>query len=127
MPEPVVNEPKVVSQPKVWSDAPIIEEYESDSDDEHVSLPTKENRKHLVLLLLILMSHKALENNWIVDSRCSRHMTGTRPTFAKYQDKNEALLHLEDSKDYITDVDKKNKNSRIRDMIEIPWSKGIKR
>ncbi|GJT37406.1 hypothetical protein Tco_0937271 [Tanacetum coccineum] len=42
MPEPVVNEPKVVSQPKVWSDAPIIEEYESDSDDEHVSLPTKE-------------------------------------------------------------------------------------
>ncbi|GJR54718.1 ribonuclease H-like domain-containing protein [Tanacetum coccineum] len=40
--EPVVNEPKVVSQPKVWSDAPIIEEYESDSEDEHVSLPTKE-------------------------------------------------------------------------------------
>ncbi|GJW91029.1 hypothetical protein Tco_0168582 [Tanacetum coccineum] len=38
----VVNEPKVVSQPKVWSDAPIIEEYESDSDDEHVSLPIKE-------------------------------------------------------------------------------------
>ncbi|GJS23168.1 putative ribonuclease H-like domain-containing protein [Tanacetum coccineum] len=26
MPEPVVNEPKVVSQPKVWSHAPIIEE-----------------------------------------------------------------------------------------------------
>ncbi|GKA01961.1 hypothetical protein Tco_0674626 [Tanacetum coccineum] len=42
MPEPVVNESNVVSQPKVWSDAPIIEEYESDSDDEHVSLPTKE-------------------------------------------------------------------------------------
>ncbi|GJR14668.1 ribonuclease H-like domain-containing protein [Tanacetum coccineum] len=42
MPEPVVNKTKVVSQPKVWSDAPIIEEYESDSDDEHVSLPTKE-------------------------------------------------------------------------------------
>ncbi|GJU33379.1 hypothetical protein Tco_1176968 [Tanacetum coccineum] len=42
MPEPVVNEPKVVSQPKVWPDAPIIEEYESDSDDEHVSVPSKE-------------------------------------------------------------------------------------
>ncbi|GKC82691.1 ribonuclease H-like domain-containing protein, partial [Tanacetum coccineum] len=42
MPKPVVNEPKVVSQPKVWSDAPIIEEYESDSDDEHVFVPTKE-------------------------------------------------------------------------------------
>ncbi|GKC42251.1 hypothetical protein Tco_1059973 [Tanacetum coccineum] len=42
VPEPTVNEPKVVSQPKVWSDAPIIEEYESDSEDEHVSLPTEE-------------------------------------------------------------------------------------
>ncbi|GKF30885.1 hypothetical protein Tco_0100683, partial [Tanacetum coccineum] len=35
VPKPVVVEPKVVSQPKVWSDAPIIEEYESDSDDEY--------------------------------------------------------------------------------------------
>ncbi|GJV61262.1 putative ribonuclease H-like domain-containing protein [Tanacetum coccineum] len=39
MPEPVVIEPKVVIQPKVWSDAPIIEEYESDSDDEYVINP----------------------------------------------------------------------------------------
>ncbi|GKB41758.1 hypothetical protein Tco_0886700 [Tanacetum coccineum] len=44
MPEPVVNESKVVSEPKVWSDAPIIEEYESYSEDEHVSLPTKEQK-----------------------------------------------------------------------------------
>ncbi|GJW76646.1 putative ribonuclease H-like domain-containing protein [Tanacetum coccineum] len=36
VPEPVVVEPKVVSQPKVWSDAPIIEEYESESDDEYM-------------------------------------------------------------------------------------------
>ncbi|GKC19358.1 hypothetical protein Tco_1021508, partial [Tanacetum coccineum] len=42
MPELLVNEPKVVSQPKVWFDALIIEEYESDSEDKHVSLPTKE-------------------------------------------------------------------------------------
>ncbi|GJR83118.1 ribonuclease H-like domain-containing protein [Tanacetum coccineum] len=28
VPEPIVNEPKVVSKYKVWSDAPIIEEYE---------------------------------------------------------------------------------------------------
>ncbi|GJR32739.1 hypothetical protein Tco_1108971 [Tanacetum coccineum] len=41
--ELTVNEPKVVSQPKVWSDAPIIEEYASDSEDEHVSLPTEEH------------------------------------------------------------------------------------
>ncbi|GJZ99742.1 ribonuclease H-like domain-containing protein, partial [Tanacetum coccineum] len=44
MPEPVVNKPKVVSEPKVWSDTPIIEEYESDSEDEHMSLPTKEHK-----------------------------------------------------------------------------------
>ncbi|GKB49347.1 ribonuclease H-like domain-containing protein [Tanacetum coccineum] len=31
MPEPVVNESNVVSQPKAWSDALIIEEYESDT------------------------------------------------------------------------------------------------
>ncbi|GKA14317.1 ribonuclease H-like domain-containing protein [Tanacetum coccineum] len=42
MPEPVVNEPKVVIQPKFWSDALIIEEYESNSDDEHVFVPLKE-------------------------------------------------------------------------------------
>ncbi|GJW50891.1 putative ribonuclease H-like domain-containing protein [Tanacetum coccineum] len=38
--EPVVNESNVEVQPKVWSDAPIIEEYESDSDDEYVSVQT---------------------------------------------------------------------------------------
>ncbi|GJW29579.1 putative ribonuclease H-like domain-containing protein [Tanacetum coccineum] len=45
MPEPVVVEPKVVSQSKVWSDAPIIEEYESDSDDEYVIQPSKEKER----------------------------------------------------------------------------------
>ncbi|GJR23978.1 hypothetical protein Tco_0972505 [Tanacetum coccineum] len=42
VPKPVVNEPKAVSKPKVWSDSPIIEEYESDSDDEYVIKPSKE-------------------------------------------------------------------------------------
>ncbi|GKF21493.1 hypothetical protein Tco_0070131, partial [Tanacetum coccineum] len=42
MTEIVINEPKVVSQPKVWFDAPIIEEYESDSENKHVSQPTEE-------------------------------------------------------------------------------------
>nr|GEV05926.1 hypothetical protein [Tanacetum cinerariifolium] len=45
VPKPVANKPKVVSEPKVWSDAPIIEEYESDSDDEHVNIPSKEQEK----------------------------------------------------------------------------------
>ncbi|GJY85895.1 ribonuclease H-like domain-containing protein [Tanacetum coccineum] len=43
--EPVVVEPKVVSQPKVWSDAPMIKEYESDSDDEYVIQPSKEQER----------------------------------------------------------------------------------
>nr|GEX06175.1 hypothetical protein [Tanacetum cinerariifolium] len=33
---PVDNAPKIVYEPKVWTDAPIIEEYESDSDDDLV-------------------------------------------------------------------------------------------
>ncbi|GJW50889.1 hypothetical protein Tco_0092240 [Tanacetum coccineum] len=37
--EPVVNESHIEVQPKVWSDAPIIEEYESDSDDEERVCP----------------------------------------------------------------------------------------
>ncbi|GJU95766.1 ribonuclease H-like domain-containing protein [Tanacetum coccineum] len=40
--EQVVNESNVECQYKVWSDAPIIEEYESDSEDEYVSIPTKQ-------------------------------------------------------------------------------------
>ncbi|GJZ26498.1 hypothetical protein Tco_0570751, partial [Tanacetum coccineum] len=41
--EPVVNESNIECQPKVWFDTPIIEEYESDSEDENVSIPTKEH------------------------------------------------------------------------------------
>nr|GFD25559.1 hypothetical protein [Tanacetum cinerariifolium] len=33
----VEDAPKVVNEPKVWNDVPIIEEYESDSDDDSVS------------------------------------------------------------------------------------------
>ncbi|GJY18543.1 putative ribonuclease H-like domain-containing protein [Tanacetum coccineum] len=40
--EPVVNDSNVECQPKVWSDSPIIEEYESDSDDECVVIPKKQ-------------------------------------------------------------------------------------
>ncbi|GKA18987.1 putative ribonuclease H-like domain-containing protein [Tanacetum coccineum] len=45
VPKPAVTEPKSVNKPKVWSDAPIIEEYESDSDDEYVIKPSKEQEK----------------------------------------------------------------------------------
>nr|GEZ94794.1 hypothetical protein [Tanacetum cinerariifolium] len=45
VPKPVESKPKDVNEPKVWIDAPIIEEYESDSDDEHVTIPSKEQEK----------------------------------------------------------------------------------
>ncbi|GJS19526.1 putative ribonuclease H-like domain-containing protein [Tanacetum coccineum] len=45
MPVPIVIDPKVVSTPKVWTDAPIIEEYKSDSDDENVTISSSEQEQ----------------------------------------------------------------------------------
>nr|GFA80750.1 reverse transcriptase [Tanacetum cinerariifolium] len=45
MPEPIDNAPKVVCAPKMWTDAPIIEEYESDGDDDSVSNVQEEKEK----------------------------------------------------------------------------------
>nr|GEX99048.1 ribonuclease H-like domain-containing protein [Tanacetum cinerariifolium] len=45
VPKPVESKPKDVSEPKVWYDAPIIEEYESDSYDEYVFKATMEQEK----------------------------------------------------------------------------------
>nr|GEV33711.1 putative ribonuclease H-like domain-containing protein [Tanacetum cinerariifolium] len=45
MPEPVENASKVVCKPKVWTDAPIIEEYESDSDNDSVSNVQEDKEK----------------------------------------------------------------------------------
>ncbi|GJX31246.1 ribonuclease H-like domain-containing protein [Tanacetum coccineum] len=80
VPEPVVVEPKVVSQPNVWFDAPIIKEYESDSDDEYDN------------------PQRALKNKGIVDSGCSRHMTRNKAYLAEYQDYNGGPIAFEGSK-----------------------------
>nr|GEW92543.1 hypothetical protein [Tanacetum cinerariifolium] len=45
MPELVKNAPKVICELKVWSDAPIIEEYESDSDNDSVSNVKEDKEK----------------------------------------------------------------------------------
>ncbi|GJZ43486.1 ribonuclease H-like domain-containing protein [Tanacetum coccineum] len=155
--EPVVNESNVECQPKVWSDAPIIEEYESDSEDKNsnqreirpiwnnvqrvnqqnqfvptavltrtskipvntarasgtknVSTATHSFNRQAVLtnaamkvntVKLIVnrvrpanvfnktqdYPHRALQNKGIVDSGCSRHMTGNKAYLAEYQDFN---------------------------------------
>ncbi|GJS54180.1 hypothetical protein Tco_0627542 [Tanacetum coccineum] len=72
MPEPVVNEPKVVSEPKVWSDAPIIEEYESDSEDEHVSLPSKEQETPSFAFINTVKHVKTPRQTVIEQNTCSQ-------------------------------------------------------
>ncbi|GJY31493.1 putative ribonuclease H-like domain-containing protein [Tanacetum coccineum] len=86
-------EPNVVSQPKVWPDAPIIEEYESDSDDEYENL------------------QRALKNKGIVDSGCSRHMTRNKAYLLNIKTIMVALLLLEDFNLFSVSqmCDKKNK------------------
>ncbi|GJY50920.1 hypothetical protein Tco_0441767 [Tanacetum coccineum] len=132
--EPVVVEPKVVSQPKVWSDAPMIKEYESDSDDEYVIQPSKEQERPSFAFVNTVKHvktpretavkpstgcswrpkrhywnkvskynsgssfskndnpHKTLKNKGIVDSGCSRHMTGNKAYLAEYQNYNGGLV-----------------------------------
>nr|GEU98907.1 ribonuclease H-like domain-containing protein [Tanacetum cinerariifolium] len=131
--EPVENASKVVCKPKVWTDAPIIKEYESDSDNDSVSnvqedkekpnfaftdsvkhvKTSRENIKEIsttdhnhkiekhdrnvtlerVWDMLSLKKHslfvddpyKVLKDKGIVDSGCSRHMTGNKAHLADYQ------------------------------------------
>nr|GEX98815.1 reverse transcriptase domain-containing protein [Tanacetum cinerariifolium] len=135
---PVENAPKVVYEPKVWTDAPIIEEYESDSDNDsvenvketgtpnHSPKIEKQDRNghtrkglgyaltrkacfvcgsfsHLIrdcdfhekrMAKQAELSksknkddpHRALKNKRIVDSVCSRHMTGNKAHLANYQE-----------------------------------------
>ncbi|GKE35714.1 ribonuclease H-like domain-containing protein, partial [Tanacetum coccineum] len=219
--EPVVNESTVECQPKVWSDAHIIEEYESDSEDEYLSIPTKEQetpsfanqqvktpretvKNQQAVLTSTAMKvntvkpivnrvrpanvfhkphspfsrplnntttlrtnfskqkvntakvnavsavggkretavkpsagcnwrpqrhnwhndypHRALQNKGIVDSGCSRHMTGNKAYLAEYQDFNGGPVAFGGSKGYIT-----GKEFKKMDFIEFCESKGIKR
>ncbi|GJU90168.1 putative ribonuclease H-like domain-containing protein [Tanacetum coccineum] len=80
-----VFEPKVVSQlGRLGSDAPIRRISESDSDDEY-DYP-----------------HRALKHKGIIDSGCSRHITGNKPYLAEYQDFNGGPVAFGGSKGYIT-------------------------
>ncbi|GJV66717.1 putative ribonuclease H-like domain-containing protein [Tanacetum coccineum] len=190
-----VNESNVECQSKVWSDVPIIEEYESDSEDECVSIQTKQqeipsfanqqvktpmeniksqfthsqkskvdkkdlgygfavracfvcgslnhlirdydfhekrmarkadlnngwnnvqrvNKQNQFVPSAVLTRtgkipvntakdypHRALKNKGIVDSGCSRHMTGNKAYLAEFQDFNGGPVAFGGSKGYIT-------------------------
>nr|GEU99057.1 hypothetical protein [Tanacetum cinerariifolium] len=86
MPAPVEDAPKVVTKPKVWTDAPIIEKYKSDSDD----------------LVSNNDPHKALKDKGIVDSGCSRHMVGNKAHLADYQEFKGGSVFFGGSKRRIT-------------------------
>ncbi|GJZ03502.1 putative ribonuclease H-like domain-containing protein [Tanacetum coccineum] len=144
LPEPTIIEPKVVYQPKVWSDAPIIEEYESDSEDDHVSQPTKRQEqpsfasinKHVKTPRETVqnqfthskyprvdkkgLSTKSFKQTGIVDSGCSRHMTGNKAYLAEYQDFNSGLVAFGRSKGYITGKgpQEANHNAGTKDNID---------
>ncbi|GJY08124.1 hypothetical protein Tco_0375178 [Tanacetum coccineum] len=103
--KPVVNESNVACQPKVWSDAPIVKTpRETVKNNFTHSKNPKVDKKELgetavkapqqVVVgdpktqLSTLIIHRALQNKGIVDSGCSRHMTGNKAYLAEYQDFN---------------------------------------
>nr|GEX48885.1 ribonuclease H-like domain-containing protein [Tanacetum cinerariifolium] len=87
--ELVENASKVFRKPKVWTDAPIIEEYKSDSDNDSVSNVQEDKEKPSFAFTDSVKHddpHKALKDKGIVDSGCSRHMTGNKAHLADYQE-----------------------------------------
>ncbi|GJU52836.1 ribonuclease H-like domain-containing protein [Tanacetum coccineum] len=119
--KPVVNESNVKCLPKAWSDAPIIEEYESNSEDK---LLLGEKGKLLLSPQQVVIGdhkdtmvdpntmvdpvlendypHRALKDKGIVDSGCSRHMTGNKAYLAEFQDFNGGPVAFGGSRGYIT-------------------------
>ncbi|GJS60218.1 putative ribonuclease H-like domain-containing protein [Tanacetum coccineum] len=103
--------------------APIIEEYESDSDDEYVIKPSKEQEKPSFAFVNTVKHvktpretvkeqnntfsrqddpQKALKNKGIVDSGYSRNMTGNKAYLVEYQDYNGGSIAFGGSKGQIT-------------------------
>nr|GEV60811.1 hypothetical protein [Tanacetum cinerariifolium] len=71
VPKPIESKPKAISEPKVWSDAPIIEEYESDSDDEYVFKAPVEQEKPSCVFINTVKHVKTPKQNVKDQSTCS--------------------------------------------------------
>nr|GEZ70356.1 ribonuclease H-like domain-containing protein [Tanacetum cinerariifolium] len=87
--EPVENASKVVCEPKVWTGSPIIKKYESDSDNVSVSNVQEDKEKPSFAFTDSVKHddpHRALKDKGIVDSGCSRHMTGNKAHLVDYQE-----------------------------------------
>nr|GEU43254.1 hypothetical protein [Tanacetum cinerariifolium] len=99
MPAPVENAPKIVCEPKVSSDAPIVDEEMLKKQEPLFTVLKLRSRIKMVTLerVWVMLSlekhalfvddpHRALKDKGIVDSGCSRHMTGNKAHLADYQE-----------------------------------------
>nr|GEU34536.1 ribonuclease H-like domain-containing protein [Tanacetum cinerariifolium] len=96
MPEPVENAPKVVREPKVWIDAPII------GDD----------------------PQRALNDKGIVDSGCSRRMTRNKAHLTDYQEFKGGFVTFGGSNGRITS--KGNIKARKLDFEDVYYMEELK-
>ncbi|GKA63177.1 ribonuclease H-like domain-containing protein [Tanacetum coccineum] len=90
-------------QPKGLVDAPIIEELNQIVIDDDVN----EN------------PHRTLKNKGIIDSGCSRHMTGNKAYLADYQDINGGPVAFGGSRGYITGKGKIQTDFKLPDENQI--------
>nr|GEX00185.1 ribonuclease H-like domain-containing protein [Tanacetum cinerariifolium] len=73
VPKLVESKPKVINEPKVWSAAPIIEEYESDSDDEYVSKASVKQEKPSCAFINIVKHVKTPRQTAKEQNTCSQN------------------------------------------------------
>nr|GEW91970.1 hypothetical protein [Tanacetum cinerariifolium] len=73
VPKPVESKPKAISEPKVWFDAHIIEEYESDSDDEYVFKALVEQKKSICAFINTIKHVKTPRHTVKDQDTCSQN------------------------------------------------------
>nr|GEW12321.1 retrovirus-related Pol polyprotein from transposon TNT 1-94 [Tanacetum cinerariifolium] len=118
IPKLVKSKPKVVSEPKVWSDAPIIEGQTIKDQDTCSQNPKVPKRDWTGLISKRLglgcgytrkaffdNPHQTIKGKGIVDSGCSRYMTGNKAYLVEYQDFNGGSIAFGGSKGQITSKD----------------------
>nr|GEX52430.1 putative ribonuclease H-like domain-containing protein [Tanacetum cinerariifolium] len=88
IPAPVEDAPKVVSEPKVWTDAPIIDEYNFSHLIRNCDFHDKRMAKQAELATSRNKDdpHKVLKDKRIINSGCFRHIIGNKAHLADYQE-----------------------------------------
>nr|GEW61255.1 hypothetical protein [Tanacetum cinerariifolium] len=115
VPKPVKSKPKAVNKPKVWSDAPIIEEKACFvcGSFSHLIRDCDFREKRMAKQVELNKSknkdnpHQTLKGKGIIDSGCLKHMTGNKAYLVEYQDFNGGPVAFRGSKGQITSKDTK--------------------